>query len=171
MPNLNDSCGINFQYRDFIECGKTQAELNIPNLPKQPDSYVALLELAKYVLDPTWAVFGPIRLTYGFCSLDLSKKIPGRIAPKLDQHSAHERRENGNYICERLGAACDFIIDGADMKEVAKWIYHNIPVDRIYFYGRDRPLHVSFSKNRAHQFVEFTTTADAKRVPKVVRHP
>lgn len=171
MPNLTDPCGAHFLYRDFIECGETQTEYKIANLPKQPETYAALFELAKYVLDPTWKQFGPLQLTYGFCSLELLKKIPDRIAPKLDQHSSHEKRENGNFICQRLGAACDFIVAGTDMREVAKWIYHNTEVDRIYFYGSKKPLHVSFSKTRAHQFVEFTTTENSRRVPRVVRNP
>lgn len=171
MPNHTDPCGANFLYRDLIECGETQSEHKIANLPKQPETYAALFELAEYVLDPTWKQFGPVQLTYGFCSLELLKKIPDRIAAKLDQHSSHEKRDNGNYICERLGAACDFLVAGTDMRDVAKWIYYNTQVDRIYFYGSKRPLHVSFSRNRAHQFVEFTTTPDSRRVPRVIRHP
>lgn len=171
MPSLTDPCGAHFLYRNIIECGETQSEHKIANLPKQLETYAALFELAEYVLDPTWKQFGPVQLTYGFCSLELLKKIPDRIAPKLDQHSSHEKRDNGNFICQRLGAACDFLVAGTDMRDVAKWIYYNTQVDRIYFYGSKKPLHVSFSKNRAHQFVEFTTTLDSRRVPRVLRHP
>jgi hypothetical protein len=171
MPQLDDPCGVNLRFRDLIECGETQSEYRIANLPKEPASYAALVQLAQCVLDPTWKQFGPIRLTYGFCSLELLNKIASRVAPKLDQHSSHERRPNGRYICERLGAACDFLIPGRDMRDVANWIYYNTPVDRVYFYGNDRPVHVSYSENRAHQFVAFTVTDDGKRVPKVVRQP
>ena len=61
---------------------------------------------------------------------------------------------NGNLICKRTGAACDFIIVGADMREVAEWTLMNTDADRVYFYGADRPVHVSHSSTPACQFVE-----------------
>jgi hypothetical protein len=46
--------------------------------------------------------FGMIELTYGFCSPQLAGHIPGRIAPALDQHAAHERNAKGKVVCSRL---------------------------------------------------------------------
>lgn len=171
MPKLDDLCGTNFTYRDFIECGETQAKnkKDLPNLPKEADSYTALRELATNVLDLIWAKFGPIELTYGFSSPELIKEIPGRIAPELDQHAAHEKHPNGKFICERLGAACDFFVKDKDMREVAEWVFKNTEVDRLYFYGRENPIHVSFSNKRAHQFVEMLVSADGRRTPRVIR--
>jgi hypothetical protein len=170
MPKLDDRCGEHFTYRDFIECGETQAKEKLPNLPKEADSYKALHELATNVLDLVFDKFGPkIELTYGFSSAELIKAIPERIAPKLDQHAAHEKNRLGNFICERLGAACDFIVHGKDMREVAEWVYKNTKVDRVYFYGQENPIHVSFSNNRAHQFVEMLAGKNGRRTPRVVR--
>lgn len=76
--------------------------------------------------------FGMIRLTYGFASTALTKEIPGRIAPHLDQHAGHELNRAGKPICSRLGAAVDFLVEDEDMVEVAKWITANIPFDRLY---------------------------------------
>ena len=111
IPDLDDPCGRNFTYRDFIECGETQARTGLPNRPKEADTYTALYELATNILDPVIDYFGMIKLTYGFCSSALAKEIPGRISPGLDQHASHEKNRNGKLICERLGAACDFIIE------------------------------------------------------------
>ena len=167
-PMLDDSCGHHFTYRDLIECGETQANYKMPNLPEQPESYKALIDLACNILDPVWEKFGPIELTYGFSSRELIRKIPGRIAPYLDQHAAHEKRRDGKLICERSGAACDFKIKDKNMREVAEWTFLNTPVDRLYFYGPTDSIHVSFSGKRAHQFVEMLLR-DGKRSPRVIR--
>lgn len=165
IPDLDAPCGRYFTYRDFIECGETQARTGIPNLPKEADSYTALYELATDILDPVIEYFGMIKLTYGFCSAALTKEIPGRIAPKLDQHSAHEKKRNGKFICERLGAACDFIIEDEDMGEVAQWVSENTNFDRIYFYGNDRPIHVSFSNLPSRQFTQIKLSSNGKYIP------
>ncbi len=96
------------------------------------------------------------KLTYGFCSPELAPEITGRIAPKLDQHAAHEKKRNGKYVCDRLGAAVDFLVEDEDMREVANWIIENTPFDRIYFYGEDKPLHVSYGPSHTRQVVEIS---------------
>ena len=75
------SCGEHFRYRDFIACGETQAKTNLPNIPQQVETYNALTRLATQILDPVIDYFGEIVLTYGFCSRELAKHVPGRIAP------------------------------------------------------------------------------------------
>lgn len=167
LPAVSDPCGAHFTYRDLIECGETQARTGLPNRPRQPDTYTALYELARHVLDPVIDYFGMIRLTYGFCSQDLAKEIPGRIAPELDQHAGHEHKKSDKPVCERLGAACDFLVEDEDMEEVATWVYENTRVDRVYFYGKDRPIHVSYSDTPARQFVEMVAPANGRIIPKV----
>jgi hypothetical protein len=49
-------------------------------------------------------------------------------------------------ICSRGGAACDLLVEDEDMEQVADWIIANLPFDRLYFYGPDRPVHVSYSE-------------------------
>jgi DNA phosphorothioation-associated putative methyltransferase len=169
IPNLDTPCGCNFTYRQLIECGETQARTTIPNLPKEPDSYTALLELARNVLDPVIEYFGMIKLTFGFCSSELAKAIPRCIAPYLDQHAAHEIRRNGKYVCERLGAACDFIIDDEDMEEVARWIVENTSVDRVYVYHKSRPIHVSYANPPLGQLVMMTLTVGGRRIPHILK--
>lgn len=146
IPDLDQTCGDNFSFRNFIECGETQRKLGIPNLPLNPETYNSLYKLATEVLDPLIDYFGSINLTYGFSSHDLEKKIAGRIEPKLDQHASHECNKKGQPICDRLGAAIDFVIEDEDMLEVAQWIATNCSFDRLYFYGKGRPIHVSTSQ-------------------------
>lgn len=145
IPLLDSSCGRYLKYKDLIECGETQQALQIQNRPTQPETYTALLDLANNLLDPIIDYFGMIKLSYGFCSGDLSKKIRGKIAPKLDQHASHELNRLRNRICERGGAAVDFIVEYEDMFEVSQWIAENLEFDRLYFYGSSRPIHLSFS--------------------------
>ena len=93
IPDLDDPCGRYLTYRQLIECGETQQKTQLPNLPKEADTYTALYELAVNVLDPIIEYYGSIKLTYGFCSPALARAISNRIAPELDQHAAHERIE------------------------------------------------------------------------------
>jgi hypothetical protein len=93
----------------LIECGETRRRTGLPNLPREPDSYPALL--------------------------DLAREISGRIVPKLDQYAAHERNRRGEPICERMGAAADFIVDDEDLLEVPRWVAAHTPFDRLYISG------------------------------------
>lgn len=169
IPDIDDPCGANLAYRNLIECGETQARAGLPNRPNEPDTYTALYELAKRVIDPVIDYYGMVKLTYGFCSQELAKGIGGRIAPELDQHAGHERKRNGKPICQRLGAACDFLVEDEDMEEVAHWVFENTGVDRVYFYGKDRPIHVSYSQTPARQVVSMIPTLSGRRVPRVIR--
>ncbi len=168
IPDLDDACGRFLTYRQLIACGETQARTGMPNLPREPDSWSALLDLAAQVLDPVIDWFGMVRLTYGFCSPELARAIPGRIDPKLDQHAAHERNQRGLPICPRLGAAVDFIVEDEDMREVARWVAANTPFDRLYFYGPGLPIHLSYGPDHSRQIVEMRSTAAGRLVPRVV---
>ncbi|WP_242519029.1 hypothetical protein [Halochromatium roseum] len=170
IPALDDACGRFLTFRQLIECGETWQRLRaageFDNRPQRADSYRALLELAEQVLDPVIDWFGMIRLTYGFCSPALARQIPGRIDPKRDQHAAHERNRLGNLICPRLGAAVDFIIEDEDMREVAEWVAANTPFDRLYFYGADQPIHVSYGPEDSRQIVTMSPGPSGRLLPR-----
>jgi DNA phosphorothioation-associated putative methyltransferase len=144
IPDLDQRCGRTLTYRSFVECGATQHRLGISNLPLNPATYNAIYNLATQILDPVIDYFGSVVLTYGFCSKELASHITKRVAHKLDQHASCEMGRSGKLICDREGAACDFIVNDEDMFEVAKWIAANLPFDRLYVYGRTQPIHVSF---------------------------
>jgi len=169
IPNLDDFCGVNFNYRNFVECGETQKRLGLKNIPLNPETYNSLLVVATDILDPVIDYFGSIQLTYGFSSTDLTKHIDGRIAPKLDQHAGHECNRMGRPICERGGAAVDFIVEDEDMLEVAQWIAKQCNFDRIYFYGKDRPIHVSVSASPVRQItIMLASSVSSRQIPKTL---
>jgi len=160
-------CGQYLTFRQFVECGETQARTGLLDLPERPESYNALHDLAVQVLDPVIDYFGMIRLTYGFWSLELAKEIRSRIDPKRDQHAAHELNRRGNSVCPRLGAAVDFIVEDESMLEVAQWIVANTPFDRLYFYGEGKPIHVSYGPEHARQIVRMVAGPSGRLLPRV----
>jgi hypothetical protein len=170
IPDLDELCGRNLTYRQLIECGETQQRIGLANCPKQPDSYTALNDLALHILDPVIDYFGMISLTYGFCSHELGKHINKQVAPKLDQHAAHELNTKKNLICPRLGAAIDFIVDDENMREVADWVAENTPFDRLYFYGENRAIHVSYGPEHKGEYIDLVMSETGRQVPKVRRY-
>ena len=166
IPSLDESCGQHLKFRDLIQCGETQSRLGISNLPLNPETYNALYSLTTQILDPVIEYFGAVRLTYGFCSPALGSKISSRVAPKLDQHASYECNKHGNPICDRLGAAVDFIIEDEDMVEVALWISENLTFDRMYIYGRNKPMHVSLSEAPVNLVTFMIPTARGRLMPR-----
>lgn len=166
IPHLDDACGAHFTYRSFFECGETQQRLGLTNRPLNPGTYNALYDLASTILDPVIDHFGGIRLTYGFCSFELGRSISKRVAPKLDQHAGCEVGPRGAAICDRAGAACDFLVEDQDMREVADWIISNLPFDRLYYYGVDRPIHISYGPQNSRAAYEMVGTPRGTVVPK-----
>ena len=168
IPSVNQMCGKYLTFKNLIHCGETQSKLGIQNIPLNPDSYNSLYNLATKILDPVIDYFGAVKITYGFCSSELARNINSRIAPKLDQHSCHERNKKGLYICDRLGAAADFLVEDENMLEVAQWIFENLIFDRIYIYGRHKPIHISYSDSPSNQITLMLATNSGRLIPRVV---
>ncbi|MDY6939843.1 MAG: hypothetical protein SWY16_19595 [Cyanobacteriota bacterium] len=157
---------------DFCTCTQTYQKYadRIDPFPENIEETIpALKQLNRAIVDPIIDYFGVDRfqLTYGFCSKTLKryleKKDPitgrknGRIAPKLDGHMAFERNRNGNYYCQRLGAAFDFRIVGEDSRRVVDWILsRQLPFSSLYFYGSDRPIHLSHGARHPRSVWTFT---------------
>ncbi|ABZ76535.1 conserved hypothetical protein [Shewanella halifaxensis HAW-EB4] len=152
-----------FTLADLLYCSQTQTKRKLTNTPEQQASIEALQQLAINILDPNVDQFGSITLSYGFCSAELARAIKKNdnphIAPNLDQHASHELNSKGKVICPRLGAAVDFFVDAMpnQMDEVALWIAENLKFDRIYYYGKSRPLHISYGPQMS-QFVQLMNT-------------
>jgi len=91
------------------------------------------------------------------------------VAPELDQHAAHELNRRGQPICARGGAACDFIVDDENMEEVADWIIAKLPFDRLYVYGKDRPIHLSYSPTELREATEMRAGPSGRLVPRRYR--
>lgn len=117
------------------------------NVPNNVTSKLALEFMLFELLLPLKARFGKLVITYGFTSFPLKKFIqkasPSGTAPTLDQHSSHETNSMGKQICSRGGAACDFLMEGVATSDIVRFITRNLNYDRIYYYGNNRPLHVS----------------------------
>ncbi|MBN3836474.1 DNA phosphorothioation-associated putative methyltransferase [Burkholderia sp. Ac-20344] len=169
IPPIGQQCGKYFRYRDLIECGETQLGTGIENVPRRPESFNALYDLVTKILDPVIDYFGGVKLTYGFCSHVLSKNIKRSIAPRLDQHAAYEYNSRGKRICDRGGAACDFIVPDEDMKEVSQWIMENLPFDRLYFYGKARPIHISYAEEPLRLAYQMMAMGDNRIVPRIMK--
>ncbi|MBW4662185.1 MAG: hypothetical protein KME15_26325 [Drouetiella hepatica Uher 2000/2452] len=159
---------------EFCTCTQTYQKYadTIDPYPRNlAETIPALQTLCLHILDPIINHFSRSRfqLTYGFCSKDLKRylnqkdpqtgKKNGRVDPSRDQHMAHEVNQNGSYYCDRLGAACDFQILGLESDRLVEWILEKqLPVDSLYFYGSDRPIHISYSPKPRQNIWAFTTT-------------
>lgn len=167
---LDESCSRYFRWRHLFHAGETFARLSEagtapPNVPTEPASWEAYAQLARLLLDPIFETFGAPVLTYGFASPALTRSIPGRIAPQLDQHAAHEQR-NGRPICARGGAAVDLWIPGRESSALARWIVQHLPFDRLYCYGAGRPLHLSHGPAPAGQIVRMAPGPSGRLIPR-----
>ena len=141
--DINTYCSKYFKYVDFIECSDTQKAVRVDNIPQQTKTFESIAYLANTILDPVHEKFGPLNLTYGLCSHNLQKHIKKNVAPNLDQHAGSELNSKGNLICPREGFAVDFRITNISSKIVADYIVKELNFDRLYYYGNDRPIHVS----------------------------
>jgi hypothetical protein len=143
---------------------------NIDNTPNET-SIIAINYLCSNILLPLENEFGEVSITYGFTSHTLLKEIqklnPSHIAPNLDQHASYEKNSRGKVICDRGGVACDIIINGfeGNMYVIAKWAAEKLPFDRMYFYGNDRPIHLSFGPEQSRFIQTMNTRLDGRRFP------
>jgi len=158
---------------DFINCGETQSRAQLNNLPKDSRTIAAIENIATNILDPIVEQFGEIKLTYGLCSNDLLRQIKKRpspgIAPQLDQHAGYEINSKNNRICKRDGFACDFYALNTDSLTVAKWVVTHLSFDRLYFYGKNRPIHISIAPENNFAITLLEQSPSERRIPKNIK--
>ena len=167
VAGLGDRASQHFTYRDLCDCGETWRKSQVENLPLQAATFGSMRRLCTEILDLIVDEFGPLQLSYGFSSPALTRLVSHRIAPRLDQHAGHELNRAGNLICARLGQAVDLDIPRRSSLEVARFIAAQTPFDRLYVYGPDRPLHVSWGPQQTGQIVVMTVH-DGRRMPRVM---
>ncbi|MBR8827247.1 MAG: hypothetical protein DSM107014_04970 [Gomphosphaeria aponina SAG 52.96 = DSM 107014] len=170
---MTKNLGKYLTLEEFCTCTNTYKKYakEIDPYPKNPESIAAIKALNQFILDPIIDNFGrdKFQLTYGFCSPDLRKylnrKDPitgiknGRIETRIDQHIAHEINQKNQYYCQRLGAACDFLIINQETEQVVDWILaQKLPFDSLYFYGKERPIHISYGPQHKRDIWTFTPT-------------
>lgn len=135
------------------------------------ESEKLLLKLTTEILLPVAQQLGDLTVSYGFTSAELSRYIqrqsPAGTAPSLDQHACSEVNTRGSSICTRSGAACDFIVQGYErsMHDVALYICQNLPFDKLYFYGRNRPIHISVSDEPLRHLQLMQQSTNGRRYP------
>jgi hypothetical protein len=125
--------------------------------------------LVSDILIPVEREFGRVIVTYGFTSSELSahikKNTPAGTAPSLDQHSSCEYNKISNKICERGGSACDFITEKRSMADVTRFITKYLNFDRIYYYGANRPIHVSVNDSPSRHLQLMSESTAGRRFP------
>ncbi|SDZ85748.1 hypothetical protein [Microbulbifer marinus] len=172
IPHPDDRCGEFFVYRDFFECSDSWKRSKIDNTPKQLETYAAIRQMCRDILDPVSEVFGQVYLTYGFSSsalVSIVKQNPyPNITPRGDQHAGSELSTKGELICDRRGIAVDCYVGGVSSLVVARWIVQNTPFDRLYFYSSHRPFHVSVGPENSRSVVWMDGYRGGRHQPRVV---
>jgi hypothetical protein len=171
--------GKYFTLEAFCTCTQTYQKYQeaIDPYPQNWEETIpALVALHQNIIDPIVDRFGKdnFQLTYGFCSADLKRYLErrdpvtgvknGRIAPRIDQHMACDRNRRGNYFCDRPGAACDFLIQNTSSEGVVAWIVTaQLPFDSLYYYGSDRPIHISYGEQHKRDIWTFSASGRPTR--------
>lgn len=149
----------------------------LENRPLQPETWEAIRQIEVQLLQPLLNHFGPFHISYGFAGPALLRAIRGRarvegrnpqIAPHLDQHCGHELSRSGRRICARDGLAVDLKVPERSSEDVAAWIIENLPFDRLYLYGPDRPLHLSWAPRPLGQVVRMIEGPSGRLLPRVL---
>lgn len=157
-------------YSQLLNWHKAKHHFDGSNLPTQ-ESELSLVLLTREILLPITENFGRLTVTYGFTSPALNRYIqrlsPAGTAPDLDQHSCSELNSKGSIICQRHGAACDFIVHdyGERMNEIAHFICLNLSFDKLYYYGRNRPIHISVSESPLRHLQLMQQSESGRRYP------
>lgn len=153
----------------LINWHNSRHDLSTNNFPIQPKSIKSLEYLVSEILLPIASKFKRPTITYGFTSSELKNYIslnaPKGTAPKLDQHSSFELNKDGNMICSRGGAACDFYIKDCSMTNVVSFIVNNLSYDRLYFYGENRPIHISVNEDAMKYLQLMHESKNGRRYP------
>ncbi|HNH47294.1 MAG TPA: hypothetical protein PKY30_09665 [Myxococcota bacterium] len=149
----------------------------LENRPLQPETWEAIRHMEELLLQPLFHHVGPFHISYGFAGPTLLRAIraqaflEGRnpqIAPHLDQHCGYERSRSDRRICTRDGLAVDLRVPDRSSDDVAAWIIKNLPFDRLYLYGPDRPLHLSWAPQPLGQVVRLTKGPSGRLIPRVL---
>jgi hypothetical protein len=159
----------NFPAAELLQAGETWWRTRVPNVPVQPATWASLRELCNEILEPARIRFGHPIITYGFASEALARLVPGRIYPSLDQHAGHELKQNGEPVCRRLGQAVDFYVQGVSSAELGYWIATRLRFARLYFYGEERPIHVSVGPQTSRSITAMVLSPTGRRIPRAVK--
>jgi len=145
--------------------------IEIDNSPKEVESINSILMLIEAVLLPVSQKFCDVKITYGFVSSELNRYIQKNsssgTSPSIDQHAASELNQANNQISKRHGLACDFTVNSYEnkMDQVMLFIVNNLSFDKVYYYGNDKPLHVSVGNKAARHLQIMNISDKGRRIP------
>jgi hypothetical protein len=145
--------------------------LDIHNHPESDESLSSIIMMTEKILMPILKSLGEIEISYGFTSTELTKYIQKNSSqgtyPPIDQHSSYEKNSAGGQICKRGGMACDFIVKGQqdNVPQIIQFIVSNLDYDKIYYYGNNRPLHVSVNSKPEKHLQIMNLSENGKRIP------
>lgn len=168
----------NFAVADLLQAGETWVRTRVSNEPFEPATLEAFKRICDEILEPVRARFGAPVITYGFASKTLTGKIKSeaikqgvhsRISPADDQHAGHERKRNGDPVCKHLGQAVDFYVPGVSSAELALWVAENLSFDSLYFYGADKPMHVSVGPGKRRSMQALLPGKNGRRMPRSIK--
>ncbi len=129
--------------------------------------------MAEALLDPLCDCFCKPVLTYAFASPQLVKQIKKNSYPNInppgDQHAGCELNTRGKPVCKRLGLAVDIYVPGFSAHQAACWIVSNTPFDRLYFYSKHRPFHVSIGPENSKAIVFMQGFLGGRHQPRVMK--
>lgn len=169
--SLEALCSQYFTWADLISAGETAGTSPMRNLPRAKRTFDALASMAAAILDPIVLNLNRPTITYAFSGPSNISKIRRKIAPTVDQHASFECWPNGNRICPIGGAAVDFFVPGRTSIEVASFVITMLDFDALYFYGPEKPIHVSWSESPRGLVVEMKFNEKHQRHFPVRRSP
>ena len=82
-----------------------------------------------------------------------------------------EKDSQGRLLCPRGGAAVDFFSERFSADTIGAWLVKNLNFDRLYFYGGEKPIHVSYNINNLGKVVLLKKINGSNRmIPRQLTH-
>jgi hypothetical protein len=135
--------GKYFVLSDFLY-SRTAIVEGIPNVPLGFDGpeVAGIRGLCAHILDPVVEQFGPVSITFGYCSAALWRRMYGANANLSDLHT-FKPKQGG------IGGAVDIVIHHhEDARPVMRWIKENCIYDRLIAYPGSRILCVAWCETK-----------------------
>ena len=125
-----------FTMRDFLWSSWSAVRVDKINYPDRPSyCYEAIRHYAEHILEPIWAQFGPLKITYGYSSKDRYEK--GEVGEKNKSPHYWDRGTFGDQYYVRTDFSILAVADKLiDRDEAALWIMNNLDVDLLMQFAK-----------------------------------
>jgi hypothetical protein len=143
--------------RDFLY--STEAEiLGLSNRPSDdPEMVVASGKaLCERVLEPLWAQFGPITITFGYQSRDVLEATSTTKSPTSSSPHQWDRGTFGKEIYARVDILPQAVVDGTITKlAYAHWMMYNLDIDLLMSWHHSQVFCVTIGPKPRRVFLEW----------------